>query len=44
MQIPLARLIQQNLVSRLPQEALVEATYAVLLICFINDLDEVTLF
>ena len=43
-QILLARLVYNCLIDGLSKEALVETTQAVLLVCFINDFDEVSLF
>ena len=44
MQILLARLVYNGLIDGLSKEALVETTQAVLLVCFINDFDKVSLF
>ena len=42
-QVLLARLVDENLVDRLPKEALVEAANAVFLVRLVNYLDEVAL-
>ena len=42
-QVLLARLVDEDLVDGLPQEALVEAAHAVFLVCFVHYLDKVAL-
>ena len=43
-QVLLARLVDEDLVDGLTEEALVEAAHAVFLVCLVNYLDEVALF
>ena len=44
MQVFFAGLVDEDLIDGLAKEALVEATQAILLVCFINYLNEVSLF